>query len=125
MVGVQCSGSDAFSGVTANPAVGFCTDLLVRAGARVMCSETTEVRDGIGQLTARQHARSGRTHDPREGLVRSANTTLGNKKAAWDEQGMKRRHGGRRPDPHSIPQLREEIPWCLEARTVTLRRATL
>ena len=27
------SASDAFSGVTANPAVGFCTDLLVRAGA--------------------------------------------------------------------------------------------
>ena len=34
VVGVQCGGSDAFSGVTANPAVGFCTDLLVRAGAR-------------------------------------------------------------------------------------------
>jgi galactarate dehydratase len=30
-----------FSGVTANPAVGFCTDLLVRAGATVMFSETT------------------------------------------------------------------------------------
>ena len=26
VVGVQCGGSDAFSGVTANPAVGFCTD---------------------------------------------------------------------------------------------------
>ena len=35
VVGVQCGGSDAFSGVTANPAVGFCTDLLVRAGASV------------------------------------------------------------------------------------------
>ena len=53
VVGVQCGGSDAFSGVTANPAVGFCTDLLVRAGATVMFSETTEVRDGIDQLTAR------------------------------------------------------------------------
>ena len=53
MVGVQCGGSDAFSGVTANPAVGFCTDLLVRAGATVMFSETTEVRDGIDQLSAR------------------------------------------------------------------------
>ncbi|MEI6600558.1 MAG: UxaA family hydrolase, partial [Comamonadaceae bacterium] len=41
VVGVQCGGSDAFSGVTANPAVGFCTDLLVRAGASVMFSETT------------------------------------------------------------------------------------
>ena len=53
VVGVQCGGSDAFSGVTANPAVGFATDLLVRAGATVMFSETTEVRDGIAQLTAR------------------------------------------------------------------------
>ncbi|TMH33712.1 MAG: galactarate dehydratase, partial [Betaproteobacteria bacterium] len=53
VVGVQCGGSDAFSGVTANPAVGFCTDLLVRAGATVMFSEVTEVRDDIDQLTAR------------------------------------------------------------------------
>jgi galactarate dehydratase len=53
VVGVQCGGSDAFSGVTANPAVGFCTDLLVRAGATVMFSEVTEVRDGIDQLTSR------------------------------------------------------------------------
>jgi galactarate dehydratase len=91
VVGVQCGGSDAFSGVTANPAVGYCTDLLVRAGASVMFSETTEVRDGIDQLTSRAvHPRSGRGHDPRDGLVRrlsaarqrdrSANTTPGNKK---------------------------------------------
>jgi len=53
VVGVQCGGSDAFSGVTANPAVGFCTDLLVRAGATVMFSEVTEVRDAIDQLTSR------------------------------------------------------------------------
>ncbi|KAK0349305.1 hypothetical protein LTR94_033694, partial [Friedmanniomyces endolithicus] len=53
VVGVQCGGSDAFSGVTANPAVGFATDLIVRAGGAVMFSEVTEVRDGIDQLTAR------------------------------------------------------------------------
>ncbi|MFP3607219.1 UxaA family hydrolase, partial [Paraburkholderia sp. SIMBA_053] len=53
VLGVQCGGSDAFSGLTANPAVGFATDLLVRAGATVMFSEVTEVRDGVGQLTAR------------------------------------------------------------------------
>ncbi len=91
VVGVQCGGSDAFSGLTANPAVGFCTDLLVRAGATVMFSETTEVRDGIAQLTAR-----AATPEVAEALVaqmawydaylqrgavdRSANTTPGNKK---------------------------------------------
>ena len=91
VVGVQCGGSDAFSGVTANPAVGFATDLLVRAGATVMFSEVTEVRDGIDQLTARaidaevaaamiaqmawydDYLSQGKTD-------RAANTTPGNKK---------------------------------------------
>ncbi|PVW79420.1 galactarate dehydratase, partial [Klebsiella pneumoniae] len=36
VVGMQCGGSDAFSGVTANPAVGYASDLLVRCGATVM-----------------------------------------------------------------------------------------
>jgi len=53
VVGVQCGGSDAFSGFTANPAVGFAADLLVRAGATVMFSENTEVRDAVEQLTSR------------------------------------------------------------------------
>ena len=53
VVGLQCGGSDAFSGVTANPAVGFAADLLVRAGAGVMFSEVTEVRDAIHLLTPR------------------------------------------------------------------------
>ena len=91
VVGVQCGGSDAFSGVTANPAVGFCTDLLVRAGASVMFSETTEVRDGIDQLTARAASpeiaaamvREMAWYDAylqRGSVDRSANTTPGNKK---------------------------------------------
>jgi galactarate dehydratase len=91
VVGVQCGGSDAFSGVTANPAVGFCADLLVRAGASVMFSETTEVRDGIAQLTARAATpdiaqamiREMAWYDEylkRGSVDRSANTTPGNKK---------------------------------------------
>ncbi len=90
VVGVQCGGSDAFSGVTANPAVGFATDLLVRAGATVMFSEVTEVRDGIDQLTARAASVEVAEAMVREmawydqylamGRVdRSANTTPGNK----------------------------------------------
>ncbi|MCR5883920.1 galactarate dehydratase [Rhizobacter sp. J219] len=90
VVGVQCGGSDAFSGVTANPAVGFCTDLLVRAGATVMFSENTEVRDGIAQLTARATTpevadamiREMAWYDAylkRGSVDRSANTTPGNK----------------------------------------------
>ncbi|MBS0609883.1 MAG: galactarate dehydratase [Proteobacteria bacterium] len=91
VVGVQCGGSDAFSGVTANPAVGFCTDLLVRAGATVMFSEVTEVRDGIDQLTARAATPAVAqalidqmawydAYLARGRVDRSANTTPGNKK---------------------------------------------
>ncbi|MDU2064113.1 MAG: galactarate dehydratase [Sporomusaceae bacterium] len=53
VIGMQCGGSDAFSGVTANPAVGYASDLLVRAGATVLFSEVTEVRDAIHLLTPR------------------------------------------------------------------------
>jgi galactarate dehydratase len=91
VVGVQCGGSDAFSGVTANPAVGYCTDLLVRAGASVMFSETTEVRDAIDQLTARATTPAVAqrlieemawydAYLKRGSVDRSANTTPGNKK---------------------------------------------
>ncbi len=90
VVGVQCGGSDAFSGVTANPAVGYCTDLLVRAGASVMFSEVTEVRDGIALLTSRAATpevaqamvREMAWYDAylqRGSADRSANTTPGNK----------------------------------------------
>jgi galactarate dehydratase len=90
VVGVQCGGSDALSGVTANPAVGFCTDLLVRAGATVLFSEVSEVRDAVAQLTSR-----AATQQVAEAMIaemswydeylknggadRSANTTPGNK----------------------------------------------
>jgi galactarate dehydratase len=90
VVGVQCGGSDAFSGATANPAVGFCTDLLVRAGATVMFSENTEVRDAVEQLTSRAATPevAQRIVDElswydaylaRGQVDRSANTTPGNK----------------------------------------------
>jgi galactarate dehydratase len=90
VVGVQCGGSDAFSGVTANPAVGFCADLLVRAGATIMFSENTEVRDGVDQLTSRAAnpevaeaiIRELGWYDrylDRGRVDRSANTTPGNK----------------------------------------------
>jgi len=90
VVGLQCGGSDAFSGVTANPAVGYASDLLVRAGATVMFSEVTEVRDAIEMLTARAASeeiarglvREMAWYDEylaRGGVDRSANPTPGNK----------------------------------------------
>lgn len=91
VVGMQCGGSDAFSGVTANPAVGFASDLIVRCGGTVMFSEVTEVRDGIHLLTPRAANEQVAQDLIKEmqwydnyltlGKVdRSANTTPGNKK---------------------------------------------
>jgi galactarate dehydratase len=91
VVGLQCGGSDAFSGVTANPAVGYASDLLVRAGATVMFSEVTEVRDAIHLLTARAANESVARDLIREmawydaylergGVDRSANPSPGNKR---------------------------------------------
>ena len=91
VVGLQCGGSDAFSGVTANPAVGFASDLLVRAGATVMFSEVTEVRDAIHLLTARAANEQVAVDLIREmawydaylahgGADRSANPSPGNKR---------------------------------------------
>ena len=43
MVGLECGGSDAFSGITANPALGYASDLLVRHGGTAILSETSEI----------------------------------------------------------------------------------
>lgn len=55
-IGLQCGGSDAFSGMTANPAIGYAADLFVEQGASVIFSEVTEVRDGVHLLLKRIRA---------------------------------------------------------------------
>lgn len=114
VVGTQCGGSDAFSGVTANPAVGYASDLLVRCGATVMFSEVTEVRDAIHLLTPRaineevgkrlleemawydNYLDMGQTD-------RSANPSPGNKKVGWQMWSKKPlarlRNPARAPSP--------------------------
>ena len=42
-IGVKCGGSDGFSGITANPAVGYCADLLVSMGGKVLLAEFPEL----------------------------------------------------------------------------------
>lgn len=42
-VGVKCGGSDGFSGISANPSVGYCSDLLVGLGAKVLLAEFPEL----------------------------------------------------------------------------------
>jgi galactarate dehydratase len=91
LIGMQCGGSDAFSGVSANPSAGYAADMLVKGGATVMFSEVTEVRDGVYLLAKRcvneevekKLASEMKWYDNylKEGEVdRSANPTPGNKK---------------------------------------------
>ena len=90
IVGMQCGGSDSFSGITANPVAGFAADLIVRAGGSVMFSEVTEVRDAVHKLiprtidheTGKALINEMKWYDEyllRGGVDTSANPTPGNK----------------------------------------------
>ncbi|WP_448190996.1 UxaA family hydrolase [Azospirillum sp. sgz301742] len=50
---LQCGGSDGYSGITANPALGYAVDLLVRQGGTAVLSETPEVYGAEHLLTRR------------------------------------------------------------------------
>lgn len=90
VVGMQCGGSDAFSGLTGNPVSGFAADLIVEAGGTVFFSEVTEVRDAVHLLVPRCESEevAQKLKDEmawydnylNQGKAdRSANTTPGNK----------------------------------------------
>ena len=53
MVGLQCGGSDGFSGLSANPALGVAMDILIRNGGTAILSETPEIFGVEHTLTAR------------------------------------------------------------------------
>jgi altronate hydrolase/galactarate dehydratase len=56
-VGLQCGGSDGYSGITANPALGHASDLLVRHGGTTILSETPEIYGAEHLLTRRAVSR--------------------------------------------------------------------
>jgi altronate hydrolase len=55
---LQCGGSDGYSGITANPALGACVDLLVRHGGTAVLSETPEIYGAEHLLTRRAQSRA-------------------------------------------------------------------
>ena len=55
---LQCGGSDGYSGITANPALGACVDLLVRHGGSAVLSETPEIYGAEHLLTRRAQSRA-------------------------------------------------------------------
>ncbi|MGE0240169.1 MAG: UxaA family hydrolase [Parvibaculaceae bacterium] len=57
MVALQCGGSDGYSGITANPALGAAVDILVRHGGTAILSETPEIYGAEHLLTRRAQTR--------------------------------------------------------------------
>jgi altronate hydrolase len=67
VLGLNCGGSDSFSGITANPALGVCSDMLAAIGATAVLAETTEIF-GAEHLLVRR-ARSRQVADKLLGFV--------------------------------------------------------
>ncbi len=90
VVALQCGGSDGYSGVSANPALGAASDLLVRHGGTVILSETPETYGAEHLLTRRAVSqevgeklvglmRWWEDYTAREGAEMNANPSPGNK----------------------------------------------
>jgi altronate hydrolase len=90
IVALQCGGSDGYSGVSANPALGVASDLLVAQGGTVILSETPETYGAEHLLTRRARSREvgeklvalmrwWEEYTAREGAEMNANPSPGNK----------------------------------------------
>ncbi len=90
VLGLECGGSDAFSGLTANPALGHASDLLIRAGGTAIISETPEffgaehlfAQRAASREVARQifgQIQRYREYAARTGTVLDENPSPGNK----------------------------------------------
>ena len=92
MVALQCGGSDAWSGITANPAVGYACDLLVAQGGTGVLAETPEIYGAEHLLTARAtERRIGETLLERirwwEGYCASNNGSMDNNPSPGNKAG--------------------------------------
>jgi altronate hydrolase len=99
VVALQCGGSDGYSGITANPALGAAADLLVRHGGTVVLTETPEIY-GAEHLLTRRAA----SHVVGEKLV---------ERIRWWEEYV-RRHGGRMDNNPSPGNKRGGLTTILE-----------
>jgi len=89
-VGLQCGGSDGYSGISANPALGAAVDRLVRHGGAAILSETPEIYGGEHLLTRRAASREvadkllarivwWEAYTARHGMKMDNNPSAGNK----------------------------------------------
>jgi len=90
-VALECGGSDAYSGITANPALGYAVDTLVRHGGTAILAETPEIYGAEHLLTRRAISREvgdkliaridwWKKHTSANNAVMDNNPTPGNKK---------------------------------------------
>lgn len=88
-IGVKCGGSDGFSGISANPSVGYCSDLVVALGGKVLLAEFPElcgveqelIDRSVNEPTARKFMKLMKSYDEivtRAGSSFSMNPSPGN-----------------------------------------------
>lgn len=83
VLGLNCGGSDSFSGITANPALGVCSDMLAEIGATSVLAETTEIF-GAEHLLVRR-ARNRDVADRLLGFVRGYKDYLNRFGGSFDD----------------------------------------
>jgi len=80
---LNCGGSDSFSGITANPALGYCSDLLAEVGASSVLAETTEIFGAEHLLVKR--ARNRQVAEKLLGFVRGYKAYLQRMGGSFDD----------------------------------------
>jgi len=88
VVGMQCGGSDAFSGVTANPALGVASDMIVASGGTTLFADGTMPTSPVAASTVppiphRATRRVGCPTSPKRRWDRSSNLALRPSTASW------------------------------------------
>jgi altronate hydrolase len=83
VLGLNCGGSDSFSGITANPALGVCSDLIAQAGGSAVLAETTEIF-GAEHLLVRR-ARNREVAEKLLGFVRGYKQYLARFGGSFDD----------------------------------------
>ena len=83
VLGLNCGGSDSFSGVTANPALGVCSDMLAEIGASSVLAETPEIV-GAEHLLVRR-ARNREVAERLLGFIREYKSYLNRFEGSFDD----------------------------------------
>ena len=122
IVGLQCGGSDGYSGITANPALGAAVDLLVRHGGTAILSETPEIYGAEHLLTRRAVSR-----EVGEKLVARINwweDYTAREQRRDEQQPVARQQGGRADDdPREVAGRRRQGRHHQPGRRLRVRRA--